>query len=454
DRIARELGVDPEPAPRQGGHDGATELEILQRVASLPFPFLPADLAGRAWLFARRNRLGVWNQVGSIEPHAAEALDALLESATGDWIRCSDDALLYLDGVASWSEGSRRSIATLFLIRNEHWALKRAIDQGSTIAEPREEESHGIVGDSRAMRDLLASAKRVARRDVAVCIEGESGVGKELIARAIHDASPRRPKPFVPLNCAVLPDNLIESELFGHARGAFTGADRDRPGLIEAADGGTLFLDEIGEMPLTAQAKLLRFLQESEFRRVGESATRHADVRLVVATNRKLEAEVDRGRFREDLYYRIRGVELRVPPLRERAGDILLLARYFLAREHRRHGGAAAFSDEVESALATWSWPGNVRELEHAVRSAHAFAAEAPVIQLEHLSARLQEARPTRRANGSFFDEVTRFRRNLVERSLAECEGNQARAAKLLGISRQALAYQIRELGVLVTRKR
>ncbi len=451
DRLARELGVDPEPAgPEAAGAAAASELEILQRVASLPYPFLPSDLAGRSWLFARRNRIGVWNQVGSLDPSPADALDALLETATGDWLRCSEDALLHLEGVGKWTEGSRRSIAALFLIRDEHWSLKRAIDQGSTIAEPREEQADGIVGESRAMRDLLADVRRVARREVAICIEGESGVGKELIARAVHDVSPRRAKPFVALNCAVLPDNLIEAELFGHARGAFTGAERDRPGLIEAADGGTLFLDEIGEMPLSAQAKLLRFLQESEFRRIGDSATRRADVRVVAATNRRLESEVDHGRFREDLYYRIRGVELRVPSLRERGGDVLLLARHFLAREHRKHGGASAFSDEVESALMTYPWPGNVRELEHALRSAHAFAGEAAVIQLEHLSARLREGRFMRRGNGNYFDEVTRFRRNLVERSLAECEGNQARAARLLGISRQALAYQIRELGVLV----
>ncbi|MCA1733231.1 MAG: sigma 54-interacting transcriptional regulator, partial [Acidobacteria bacterium] len=451
DDLARRLGVDPEPPrPLATASAAAGELEILQRVAALTYPFLPSDLAGRSWLFARRNRLGVWNQVGSLDPAAAEVLDATLDEPPADWIRCSDDAVLFLEGVGSWSEGSRRSIASLFLIRSEHWALKRAIDQGSTIAEPRENDPEGIVGESRPIRDLFVSLGRVARREVTICIEGESGVGKELIARAIHDASPRRSKPFVPLNCAVLPENLIESELFGHARGAFTGADRDRPGLIEAASGGTLFLDEIGEMPMSAQAKLLRFLQESEFRRVGESATRRADVRVVAATNRRLEAEVDQGRFREDLYYRIRGVELRVPPLRERGDDVLLLARYFLAREHRRHGGASSFSEEVESALTSYSWPGNVRELEHALRSAHAFAGEAPVIALEHLSARLREARPLRRANGNYYDEVTRFRRNLVERSLAESEGNQTHAARLLGISRQALAYQIRELGVLV----
>jgi transcriptional regulator with GAF, ATPase, and Fis domain len=420
-------------------------------VASLPYPFLAADLGGKPWLFARRNRLGIWNQAGPAAPLGAEELDARLEGGGGDWLRCSDDALLHLEGIRDWREGSRKSLAALFLIRSEHWALRRAVDQATTIAESRADDPGGIVGESAAMRELYATVRRVARRDVTICIEGESGVGKELIARAIHDASPRAAKPFVPLNCAALPESLIESELFGHAKGAFTGADRDRAGLVEAAHGGTLFLDEIGELPVGAQAKLLRLLQESELRRVGDTIVRRVDVRVLAATNRKLEAEIDAGRFREDLYYRIRGVELRVPALRDRGDDVLILARHFLAREYRRHGGAAGFSDEVESALMSYSWPGNVRELEHAIRSAHAFAGDAAIITLEHLSERLREARPTRRQQGNYFDEVTRFRRSLVERSLTQANGNQAQAARLLGISRQALAYQIKELGVLVS---
>ncbi|HSN67865.1 MAG TPA: sigma 54-interacting transcriptional regulator, partial [Thermoanaerobaculia bacterium] len=198
EELARSLGVEPEPVATSQGHPAAaTELEILQRVASLPYPFLPSDLAGRAWLFARRNRLGVWNQVGSLDPSPAEALDALLDAPAGDWLRCADDALLHLEGVAAWSEGSRRSVASLFLIRSEHWALKRAIDQASTIAEAKEEERGGILGAAAPMRELFLTLGRVARREVTICIEGESGSGKELIARAIHDASPRRAKPFV-----------------------------------------------------------------------------------------------------------------------------------------------------------------------------------------------------------------------------------------------------------------
>jgi two-component system NtrC family response regulator len=288
-----------------------------------------------------------------------------------------------------------------------------------------------------------------------VCILGESGTGKELVARAVHNESPRRAAPFTAINCAALPEHLIESELFGHVRGAFTGADRDRAGLIESTEGGTLFLDEIGEMPIAAQAKLLRFLQEGEFRRVGDSRNRQADVRVVAATNRKLEQFVDDGRFREDLYYRIRGIELRVPSLRERGSDIILLARHFLGAERAKHrGGPERFAPEVEQVLLSYGWPGNVRELQNTIRAAHAIGASAREIELEHLPERLRGVVVSRVPVGTYFEELVRFRKSLVERSLQESSGNQNQAAKLLGMSRQALAYQIRELGILVRKQR
>jgi transcriptional regulator with PAS, ATPase and Fis domain len=301
------------------------------------------------------------------------------------------------------------------------------------------------------MREVFALVARVARRDVPVCVRGESGTGKELVARAIHRQSARRHKPFTAVNCAALPETLIESELFGHVRGAFTGADRDRAGLIETSDGGTLFLDEIGEMPLAAQAKLLRFLQEGEFRRVGDTANRSADVRVVSATNRKLEAAVEEGRFREDLYYRIGGIEIALPPLRERASDIPILAGHFLAVEREKHrGGPSALSAEGESIFLSYRWPGNVRELQNTIRGAHALAGDAKLIDVEHLPERMRAAVVVRAATGSYQDAVTRFRRDLIEKSLLQANGNQNRAAAMLKISRQALAYQIRELGILV----
>ncbi|MFN2239929.1 MAG: sigma 54-interacting transcriptional regulator [Thermoanaerobaculia bacterium] len=449
--LANRLGVRFDtPSPKS--ERSPFELTVLQLAATLPFPFAPEDFGAAKWLFARRNRLGVWNQLGPLAPASEDELDEMARRPADDWLACGDDAVLRFDGSSGWSSTSRASLAALFLLRSENHALKRAAQQTEFIAERPHLEPEGVVGESAGMREILALAARVARRDVPVCIEGESGTGKELVARAIHRGSSRKRGPFVAINCAALPESLIESELFGHARGAFTGADRDKPGVIETADKGTLFLDEVGELPLPAQAKLLRFLQEGEIRRLGESAVRTADVRIVAATNRQLEKEVDEGRFREDLYYRIRGVELSVPPLRERSGDILLLADHFLARENRREpGGANCFSDEALQALQLHDWPGNVRELENVIRSAHALAP-GRAIDLEHLHPRMRAVRATRVPPGGFFDEVTRFRRDLVERSLVSAEGNQSRAAAMLGISRQALAYQIRELGIVVRR--
>ncbi|HEX6159300.1 MAG TPA: sigma 54-interacting transcriptional regulator, partial [Thermoanaerobaculia bacterium] len=205
--------------------------------------------------------------------------------------------------------------------------------------------------------------------------------------------------------------------------------------------------------PLTAQAKLLRFLQEGEFRRVGDTVNRTADVRIVSATNRKLESAVEEGTFRDDLYYRIRGVEIPLPPLRERASDILLLTAFFLAQEQERHhGGATQLSGEAEAIFTAYFWPGNVRELQNTLRAAHAMAGEAREIDVEHLPDRLRGIAPARAAAGSYQEAVTRFKRELIERSLLQANGNQNRAAAALRISRQALAYQIRELGILVRR--
>jgi transcriptional regulator with PAS, ATPase and Fis domain len=382
-----------------------------------------------------------------------EELDRILAMGETDWIACSDRELLYVEGLSTWPPESRDAIAATFRARAELQRLRRVVEQEESTA-PRAQAIEGIVGDSPPMKDVFALIARVAKRDVPVCILGESGTGKELVARAIFAASPRRHKPFVAVNCAALPENLIESELFGHVRGAFTGADRDRAGLIETADGGTLFLDEIGELPPGAQAKLLRFLQEGEFRRVGDTANRTADVRVVSATNRKLESAVEEGRFREDLYYRIRGVEVALPPLRERANDIALLAAHFVGREREKHRtGPARLSPDVEAIFRAYGWPGNVRELQNTIRAAHAMAGEAKELEVEHLPERLRQIVVPRTSVSSYQDAVARFRRDLIEKSLAQAEGNQNQAAAMLNISRQALAYQIRELGILVNKR-
>jgi DNA-binding NtrC family response regulator len=429
------IAVTPAPAPVD------VELRALRAAATRDYPYAPHDF-DVPWCFATRNRLGQWNAIGS-RP---------FDNGSGsDWIEVSERERLYVEGSSRWSGEGRDAVAALFRMRSENHRLRRLVEQEERARPPVTGAIDGIVGQSAAIREVESLVARVAARDVAVCILGESGTGKELVARAIHRQSPRRHKPFTPVNCAALPENLVESELFGHVRGAFTGADRDRAGLIETTDGGTLFLDEIGELPAATQAKLLRFLQEGEFRRVGDTQNRSADVRIVSATNRKLDAAVEEGRFREDLYYRVRGVEVVLPPLRERGADVLLLAHHFLAAERDRHrAGPALLSPDVESIFTAYAWPGNVRELQNTIRAAHAMAGEAKEIAVEHLPERLRAVVPSRTVAGSYQDAVSRFKRDLIESSLLHAKGNQNRAAALLKMSRQALAYQIRELGILV----
>jgi len=447
--LAAEMKIE---LPRREITASAIEMRFLRDAALREFPFTPRDFVPTAWRFATRNRLGQWQEIGSAAPLSGVELDTIAVAGKHDWILCSERELLFVDGINAWSAESRDALAALFRTRAEHHRMRRVIEQNESVTAAKSEAIDGIIGDSPAMREIFTLITRVARRDVPVCVLGESGTGKELAARAVHRHSPRRGKPFTAVNCAALPENLIESELFGHIRGAFTGADRDRAGLIETTDGGTLFLDEIGEMPLSAQAKLLRFLQEGEFRRVGDTVNRTADVRIVSATNRKLESAVESGQFREDLYYRIGGIEIALPPLRDRAPDIPLLASHFLAREHEKsRGGPSKLTADAESVFVSYRWPGNVRELQNTIRAAHALAGETAAIDVEHLPERMRSA--IVRAGGgvsSYQDAVTRFRRDLIEKSLLQANGNQNRAAASLNMSRQALAYQIRELGILV----
>jgi DNA-binding NtrC family response regulator/tetratricopeptide (TPR) repeat protein len=437
ERIASRFGIAFEAAPAPA----EVELRALRAAATREFPFSPHDF-DLPWCFATRNRLGQWSAIGS----------RAFENTTGpDWITIGERERLFVEGCSHWSAEGRDAVAAVFRMRSENHRLRRLLEQEENARPAVTGSIDGIVGQSAAIREVESLVARIAKRDVAVCILGESGTGKELVARAIHRQSPRRQKQFTPVNCAALPENLVESELFGHVRGAFTGADRDRAGLIETTDGGTLFLDEIGELPPATQAKLLRFLQEGEFRRVGDSANRSADVRIVSATNRKLDAAVEEGRFRDDLYYRVRGVEVLLPPLRDRGADILLLASHFIAVEREKHrAGPAMLSPDAEAIFTAYGWPGNVRELQNTIRAAHALAGEAKEIAVEHLPERLRAVAPSRTIAGSYQDAVSRFKRDLIESSLLHAKGNQNRAAALLRMSRQALAYQIRELGILV----
>jgi len=305
----------------------------------------------------------------------------------------------------------------------------------------------GLLGQCSAMAELRQHVARFGKSDLCIHVFGETGTGKERVARALHAASPRRAGPFVPVNSAGFTDDLLEAELFGHARGAFTGAVMEREGLARAAEGGTLFLDEVAELTPRAQAKLLRFLEEREYCRLGETVVRRADVRLVSATNVDLDRRVAEGRFREDLWFRLWEERIVVPPLRERGGDILVLARHFLRRESERLGRATPMlSPEAERALACFRWPGNVRELNKEVRRA-IVVADGPVVELRHLSAGLRES-TSRPRRGCLRTAMNAYERDYLRRALERHGGVRTAAAAELGITRQALANKIRRLRV------
>ena len=303
-----------------------------------------------------------------------------------------------------------------------------------------------LVGASGAIADVRRAVARAAAAPFAVLIEGESGVGKELVARAIHCLSPRRERRFCDLNCAALPDELLESELFGHARGAFTGAITERAGLVEEADGGTLFLDEVADLSPRAQAKLLRVLQQQEVRRVGESFSRKVDVRIVSAVNRDMRAEAAASRFRQDLLYRLDVIRIRVPPLRERPEDIPALALHFWTIVADRVGTRAALTHSTVTALSRYSWPGNVRELQN-VMSALAVAAPAQGHVKPSLLPQIISGAPLTGLM-TLADARTQFERRFIEMALARAAGKRARAARELGLSRQGLLKMMARLGL------
>jgi two-component system nitrogen regulation response regulator GlnG len=328
-----------------------------------------------------------------------------------------------------------------------------------------------LVGRSGALLEVFKTIGRVASSDVPVLVTGESGTGKELVARAIHQASARAEQPFVAVNAAAIPRELLESELFGHERGAFTGAVDSRPGRFREARGGTLFLDEIGDMPLELQAKLLRVLQSGEVTSVGGRRPEHVDVRIIAATHRDLDAAVRDGRFREDLLYRLRVVPIEIPPLRERPEDIAALAQHFVARYAEELGsGPRVLSPDALECLLAHAWPGNVRELENAIKRAlvlgsgevltrEAFAFLAPPAApgeaavpagLEELVLREVDAALAAGARDLHDALLQRIERPLLERVLAHTGGNQLRAAALLGINRNTLRKKLTELGIEV----
>jgi transcriptional regulator with PAS, ATPase and Fis domain len=313
-----------------------------------------------------------------------------------------------------------------------------------------------LVGHSAAMQSVFALVERAAASRATVLVSGETGTGKELVASAIHRSGPRSDGPFVALNCAAVPESLLESELLGHTRGAFTGADRERKGLAEEAHGGTLFLDEVGEAPACLQAKLLRFLQERAVRPVGGSRERRVDVRIVAATNRELRREVAAGRFREDLYYRLAVFPISIPPLRERPGDLLALAEHFLARHGRaekRHG--CRLSDTTLHMLAAHPWRGNVRELENEIQRALVLAEPGETLEPAHFSERightleLVEASQVELKPGENLREtLARIEAWLLRRALDANHNQRARTARQLGITREGLYKKMKRYGI------
>jgi Nif-specific regulatory protein len=328
---------------------------------------------------------------------------------------------------------------------------QRLVEENTQLREELREryEFTNVVGNSGPMRRVYEQVAQVVGTNTTVLIRGESGTGKELIAHALHHHSPRAGKPFVRVNCAALPETLVESELFGYERGAFTGAQARRKGRFELADGGTLFLDEIGELSLSTQVKLLRVLQEREFERLGGSDTVRVDVRMITATNKDLEQALAEGTFREDLYYRLNVFTICVPPLRERKSDVLLLAEHFLGKYTELHGRSIKrISTPAIDMMMTYHWPGNVRELENTIERA-VLVAEGDVIHGHHLTPTLQTAEASGTVvSGSLAEAVAAFESNLIQDALKTTKGNRARAARLLSTTERIISYKIRRYGI------
>jgi transcriptional regulator with GAF, ATPase, and Fis domain len=381
------------------------------------------------------------------------------------------------DDVIGLIQADNRHSAGMFHERDLETALllgsqaALAIDNATLVARLRiaEERARGenvylkrreqkikfdnIIGESPAMKSVLSQLEKVIDTRATVCIEGETGTGKELIASAIHYQSSRRDKMFVAQNCAALPENLLESELFGHKRGSFTSADSDKKGLFEIADGGTLFLDEMGEMPMSLQAKLLRVLQEGTIRPVGATSEKQVDVRIICATNRDLAAEVEKGRFRQDLYYRLMVFPIRLPPLRDRREDIPQLAAHFIKRyaeEYRVE--LPGFTQDALDALASYNWPGNIRELENEVQRLVIQAESGHWIEVTDLSPRLRkiEGTVTRIApkQGTLKEMMEQVERWLIAEALRDHGNNKTKTAATLGITREGLHKKLAKFGV------
>ena len=446
--MTRVLIVDDEPGLRQSlgllltdaGYDVATESDgrrALEKALQEPFDLVLCDV-----------RMPELDGLGFLEQYQSGGGTALviMMSAYG-----GEEAAL-----AAMKQGAYDYLPKPFRPDEVVLTLRKAEERerlGRTIATLKAQldvtpGARALVAESEGMKAALAVVGRVASHKTTVLITGESGTGKEVIAQAIHRASPRAAEPFVAINCAAIPETLLESELFGSVRGAFTGATADKTGLFEQADKSTLLLDEIGELPLGLQSKLLRVLQEGEIRRVGDQKTRRVDVRILAATAKDLGAEAAAGRFREDLFYRINVVTIQLPNLKERVADIAPLARHFAAQLAGRVGRRVTLSAEAISWLERQQWPGNVRELEHAIERA-AVLCDKDVLGPADLSpaprVRTQDREPEGEAGGeaSLRSTVEAAERSAIRSALAAVGGNRREAARRLGVSLRTLFYKM-----------
>ena len=440
-RLASDPAIDPIRASRA----------ILRRVLADRAAILTAD-AQHEISSSESIMGGQIKSVIAVPLWRGDEITGLLEAdhrqAAGMFDEGDLEAALLIGGQAALALDNAALVSRLKL------AEERARGE-NTYLKKREERQRfpNIVGDSPAMRAVFNQLDKVIDTRATVCIDGETGTGKELIASAIHYKSSRKDKMFVAQNCAALPENLLESELFGHKRGAFTSADSDKKGLFEIADGGTLFLDEMGEMPLALQAKLLRVLQEGTISPVGATSEKQVDVRILCATNRDLAAEVEKGRFRQDLYYRLMVFPIRLPPLRERKEDVPALARHFLVRyaeEYRLE--LPGFTPEALDALTNYGWPGNIRELENEIQRVVIQAEPGQPIEATDLSPRLRKIEGTITKalpkKGTLKEMMEQVERWLISEALRDHNGNKTRTAVTLGITREGLHKKLDKLGL------
>jgi two-component system response regulator AtoC len=430
---------------RKHGYDvdvAASAEEALAKVASVAPDFVLTDvrmsgLDGLGLVRALRARgvesvVIVMSAYGSVDL-AIEAMQAGAYDYVAKPFR-QDEVLLTLRKAEEREE-----------LRRENRALRQAAQEQARFEE--------MLGQSEEMRRVFRTVDKAAAYATTVLVQGESGTGKELVARALHRRSPRKDRPFVAVNCGAIPEALLESEIFGHKRGAFTDATSDKTGLFEEADGGTLFLDEIGELPGKLQVKLLRVLQEGTIRRIGETKDRKVDVRVVTATARDLETEVEEGRFREDLFYRLNVLPITVPPLRERKADIPLLVEHFLAKHNARlHTRVRSVTPGAMKLILAYPWPGNVRELENLMERAIVLA-DGDVLGEEdlpqHLRAPVGVHAMVLESGDLSIKRATRLIEDtLIRRALEQTKGNRTQAARLLEISHRALLYKLKEFGI------